>query len=94
MGPNARFGYPLRGGFQALMNGFLPLLRADLVLSADVERVSPLLRAVTLADGGRFHYDTLISTLPLPVLIRRWATRPRPKSAARRANCATSRSAA
>ena len=26
MGPNARFGYPLRGGFQALMNGFLPLL--------------------------------------------------------------------
>ena len=25
MGPNARFGYPLRGGFQALMDGFLPL---------------------------------------------------------------------
>jgi UDP-galactopyranose mutase len=69
MGPNARFGYPLRGGFQALMNGFLPLLRADLVLQANVERVSPLLRAVTLADGRRFHYDTLVSTLPLPVLI-------------------------
>lgn len=69
MGPNARFGYPLRGGFQALMNGFLPLLRAELVLQANVERVSPLLRAVTLADGRRFHYDTLVSTLPLPVLI-------------------------
>ena len=27
MGPNARFGYPLRGGFQALMNGFLPHLQ-------------------------------------------------------------------
>ena len=26
MGPNARFGYPLRGGFQALMDGFLPHL--------------------------------------------------------------------
>src|SRR4029079_13861324 len=24
MGPNARFGYPLKGGFQALMDGFLP----------------------------------------------------------------------
>ena len=24
MGPNARFGYPLRGGFQALMDGWLP----------------------------------------------------------------------
>jgi protoporphyrinogen oxidase/glycosyltransferase involved in cell wall biosynthesis len=69
MRPDARFGYPLRGGFQALMNGFLPLLRGEVLLDADVERVSPLLRTVTLADGRRFHYDTLISTLPLPVLI-------------------------
>jgi protoporphyrinogen oxidase/glycosyltransferase involved in cell wall biosynthesis len=69
MGPNARFGYPLRGGFQALMNGFLPLLRGDVVLQAHVERVSPLLRAVTLSDGRRFRYDTLISTMPLPLLI-------------------------
>ncbi len=29
MGPNARFGYPLRGGFQALMNGFLPHLEGS-----------------------------------------------------------------
>ena len=69
IGPDARFGYPLRGGFQALMNGFLPLLRGDLMLNADVEGVSPLMRVVTLKDGRRFHYDTLISTLPLPLLI-------------------------
>jgi len=69
MAPNARFGYPLRGGFQALMNGFLPLLRGELRLQADVERVSPLLRTVRLKDGRRVDYDTLISTLPLPVLI-------------------------
>jgi protoporphyrinogen oxidase len=69
MGPNARFGYPLRGGFQALMNGFLPLLRGEVLLQADVERVSPLLRVVTLRDGRRFSYDTLISTIPLPVLV-------------------------
>jgi len=30
MGPNARFGYPLRGGFQALMNGWLPHLEGEL----------------------------------------------------------------
>jgi hypothetical protein len=30
-GRNARFGYPLRGGFQALMNGFLPLLEGELL---------------------------------------------------------------
>ena len=69
MGPNARFGYPLRGGFQALMNGFLPLLRGELVLHANVERVSPLLRTVVLADGRRFRYETLVSTMPLPLLI-------------------------
>jgi protoporphyrinogen oxidase/glycosyltransferase involved in cell wall biosynthesis len=69
MGPNARFGYPLRGGFQSLMNGFLPLLRGDLLLQADVVRVSPHLRQVTLKDGRRLHYDTLISTLPLPRLV-------------------------
>ena len=68
-GADVRFGYPLRGGFQSLMNGFLPLLRGDLMLHADVERVSPLLRTVTLKDGRRFRYDTLISTMPLPLLI-------------------------
>jgi UDP-galactopyranose mutase len=29
-GPNARFGYPLKGGFQALMDGFLPLMKGDM----------------------------------------------------------------
>lgn len=69
MGPNARFGYPLRGGFQALMNGFLPLLQGELQLNAEVTRVSPLQQTVTLADGRRYRYDTLISTLPLPQFI-------------------------
>ncbi len=41
MGPNARFGYPLRGGFQALMNGFLPHLKGELRLNTRVKSVSP-----------------------------------------------------
>jgi protoporphyrinogen oxidase len=69
MGPQARFGYPLRGGFQSLMDGFLPMLRGVVLLNADVLRVSPQLRSVTLKDGRRFRYDTLISTMPLPALI-------------------------
>ena len=44
MGPNARFGYPLRGGFQALMDGFLPHLRGDLRLNTRVTRLSPTRR--------------------------------------------------
>ena len=67
--PRECFGYPLRGGFATLVNGFLPLLRGDVVLRADVRKVSPLLRTVTLADGRRLRYDVLVSTLPLPYLV-------------------------
>ena len=69
VGPGARFGYPLRGGFQALMDGFLPLLETAPELGAEVVAVSPSQRSVTLADGRRFAYDSLISTLPLPDLV-------------------------
>ena len=57
MGPNARFGYPLRGGFQALMNGFLPHLKGELHLDARVASVSVLRRVVMLRDGSEFPYE-------------------------------------
>ncbi|MCE3262308.1 MAG: glycosyltransferase [Pseudoduganella sp.] len=70
MGPNARFGYPKRGGFQALMNGFLPLIRSKVELNAEVAQVLPEEHVVTLADGRRFQYGSLISTMPLPELVK------------------------
>jgi UDP-galactopyranose mutase len=69
-GPNARFGYPLRGGFQALMNGFLPLLEGDLHTGAQVVRIDPHRRTVSLADGRSFGYRHLVSTAPLPTLVK------------------------
>src|SRR3712207_8921066 len=36
MGTNARFGYPLRGGIQALMDGFVPALRGAVRLNPAV----------------------------------------------------------
>jgi UDP-galactopyranose mutase len=70
MGPNARFGYPRRGGFQALMNGFLPLIRGKLELNAEVAQVLPEEHVVALADGRRFEYGKLVSTMPLPELVK------------------------
>ncbi|MFL5531248.1 MAG: protoporphyrinogen/coproporphyrinogen oxidase, partial [Gemmatimonadales bacterium] len=70
MGPNARFGYPVRGGFQALMNGFLPHLKGDLRLQTKVVQVSPSRHTVTLSDGTVLPYQFLISTMPLPALIQ------------------------
>jgi UDP-galactopyranose mutase len=68
-GPNARFGYPLRGGFQALMDGFLPQLRGELRLNAKVTCVVPSRHLLMLKDGTSYEYQKLISTMPLPVLI-------------------------
>ena len=70
MGPNARFGYPLRGGFQALMDGFLPHLKGPLRLNTRVAGISPSRASVVLENGEVLSYRTLVSTMPLPTLIR------------------------
>jgi len=70
VGPNARFGYPLRGGFQALMNGFLPLLKGELMLNTEAAHISPRGKTVTCTNGRQLHYQSLVSTLPLPVLVK------------------------
>ena len=70
MGPNARFGYPLVGGFQALMSGFVPHIRGKLELNADVVQVLPRQHTIALADGRRFRYEQMISTIALPELIK------------------------
>ncbi|HEY3423717.1 MAG TPA: NAD(P)-binding protein [Negativicutes bacterium] len=69
MGLNARFGYPLQGGIQSLMNGFQPYIKGQVKLGAKVVAVLPHCRQVNLKDGTYYRYQTLISTMPLPVLI-------------------------
>lgn len=69
MGPNARFGYPLKGGFQALMDGFMPYIKDKLKLNTEVIAISPNNKTVTTADGTEYNYNYLISTLPLPKLV-------------------------
>ena len=70
MGPNARFGYPLRGGFQALMDGFLPHLRGELRLETTVTAISAAQHTVTTDAGDTLPYEYLVSTMPLPQLVR------------------------
>jgi protoporphyrinogen oxidase/glycosyltransferase involved in cell wall biosynthesis len=70
MGPNARFGYPLKGGFQALVSAFVPHIAGKIEQNAEVVQVIPSERIVALSDGRRFRYDHLVSTMPLPELVR------------------------
>ncbi len=70
MGPNARFGYPLSGGFQALMSGFLPLIKGRIEMNAAAAQLLPRDHLLVMADGSRYRYDHLVSTMPLPELIK------------------------
>ncbi|HLM52951.1 MAG TPA: FAD-dependent oxidoreductase [Pseudoxanthomonas sp.] len=70
VGPNARFGYPLRGGFQALMDGFLPHLRGKLRLNTRITGLQVNARIAEFDDGSSVSYGSLVSTIPLPDLVR------------------------
>jgi UDP-galactopyranose mutase len=70
MGPNARFGYPLSGGFQALMSGFLPHIKGRIEMNAAAAQLLPREHMLVMADGSRYRYDHLISTMPLPELVK------------------------
>jgi protoporphyrinogen oxidase/glycosyltransferase involved in cell wall biosynthesis len=69
-GAETRFGYPLRGGLQALMDGFLPLLPGELRLGTEVVNVDTAARRVELSSGEIIGYQNLVVTAPLPVLVR------------------------
>ncbi|WP_426100294.1 NAD(P)-binding protein [Massilia sp. TSP1-1-2] len=70
LGPNARFGYPLTGGFQALMSGFLPHIKGRIEMNASAAQLLPREHVLVMADGSRYRYDHLVSTMPLPELIK------------------------
>ncbi len=71
MGPNARFGYPLRGGFEALMRGWLRLLDGDRIwLNTTVTAVDPAAHQALLSDGRTIRYEHLITTAPLPEFLK------------------------
>jgi UDP-galactopyranose mutase len=52
------------------MDGWLPHLKGELRLNCAVLAVSPRRHTVTLAGGAELRYDYLVSTMPLPQLIR------------------------
>jgi hypothetical protein len=50
------------------LRALIPLLRGELRFGATVVHISPSQRLVELADGARFVYDKLLSTVPLMAL--------------------------
>ena len=68
-GPNASFKYPLRGGTGRLYEAIAKPLADRIHLGCPVVAVDPATRAVTTADGRRWRYHALLSTVPLDELV-------------------------
>ena len=63
------FRYPLEGGFCSYLRPFARM--TELRLGHEVTAVDPVARTVTFANGRRQPYSSLVSSLPLPVLVER-----------------------
>jgi protoporphyrinogen oxidase len=70
MGYNPTFLYPAEGGIDCLPRALAEAARG-VTLAARVERVDLDRRVVALADGTEHAWDRLVSTMPLPDLVRR-----------------------
>lgn len=68
-GPNSTFKYPLRGGTGFLYEGMRRHVEDNLELNCPVVGVDTAGRTVHTADGRRFPYDVLLSTMPLNHLV-------------------------
>ncbi len=85
LGYNVRYRYPVRGGIDALPKALgraAEAAGADVSVQTDVVRIDPQARQVHTADGRVRAYDRLVSTLPLPELIKRLDGVPAPLRAA------------
>ena len=63
------FRYPSDGGFMCYLKKFIPL--GNLMLNHEVVSIDPKTRQLTFGNGIVTHYDSLVSSIPLPDLIRR-----------------------
>ena len=62
-------GYPQIGGFAEIYQSFVPHL-PSLEVNANVIHIDPKSRVVTTDDGRSYRWRFLVSTMPLPVLVR------------------------
>ncbi len=62
------FRYPTEGGFVSYLKKFVPL--GSLQLNHQLVSLDPRARQLTFSNGCVVHYDALVSSVPLPDLIR------------------------
>lgn len=69
-GPNNKFKFPLKGGTGEFYRRIGERVKDKIRLNARVASIDVDAKVITLADGTRERYDTLISAMPVDVLCR------------------------
>lgn len=67
--PDTQVGYPRRGGFEEIYRSFVPHL-GRVELNTTIVHIDPLAKVATSADGRQYPWQFLVSTMPLPILVR------------------------
>jgi protoporphyrinogen oxidase len=62
------FRYPEKGGFVTYLTDFLPLARLN--LRHEMVALDPKTKEIGFSNGSRARYDAIISSVPLPDLVR------------------------
>ena len=84
----SHFRYPTDGGFASYLKKFIPL--GNLKLGHELTAIDPRTRQVRFANGVVADYDMLVSSVPLPELIRMIQGAPQDvRDAAQRLACST-----
>lgn len=69
MGINANFIYPKKGGIQTIFDAFVPHL-SSVNTSSEVNRIFLKNKSFEVNGRNTNHYENMVSTIPLPELVR------------------------
>lgn len=67
--PDTQVGYPKQGGFEEIFKSFVPHV-PNVTLNMEVESIDAERHLVTTKNGEQFEYEFLVSTVPVPYLVR------------------------
>jgi len=75
--PDSIISYSPTGGFQEIFNQLIKGVNCDVLLNKEVKKIIPQEKKVICKDGSESYYNFLVSSAPLPDLIRMTETVPK-----------------
>lgn len=73
---DTRVGYPAEGGYQEIFRGLVPHV-PEVSVNSDIVAVDPVAKTAHTADGRVYRWQKIVSSMPLPQLVRVVAGVPR-----------------